>query len=270
MIALTGVARAAGAAAMAHYGRAASVAKADSSPVTDADYASNAVLVDGIRRLCPGDAILSEESQDSPDRLVARRVWIVDPLDGTREFLAQNGEFSVMLGLVEDGEPVVGIVYLPAGDVLYSAWSGGGAWVERGDRRVALQREAMDGGSLRLVGSRSHADPLLTRMQAALGITDVLPCGSVGVKCGRIAEGSRDVYLHPVPYLKEWDTCAPEAILRAAGGEITDCRGDRLRYNKANPTQPHGIVACAPGALERVLMAIVPIYEASRAEGVGA
>jgi 3'(2'), 5'-bisphosphate nucleotidase len=89
----------------------------------------------------------------------------------------------------------------------------------------------------------------------ALGITDMEPCGSVGVKCGRIAEGRRDLYVHPVPYLKEWDTCAPEVILTEAGGHVSDCRGGPLRYNKSDPRQPHGIVACGPGGVDVVLAA---------------
>jgi 3'(2'), 5'-bisphosphate nucleotidase len=114
------------------------------------------------------------------------------------------------------------------------------------------------------VGSRSHAEPLVVRMQEALGIVDVEPCGSVGVKCSRIAEGRRDLYVHPVAFMKEWDTCAPEVILREAGGWVSDCRGERLRYNKPDPRQPHGILACAPGVAERVLPVARELYEASR------
>jgi 3'(2'), 5'-bisphosphate nucleotidase len=102
-------------------------------------------------------------------------------------------------------------------------------------------------------------------MQQALGITDVRPSGSVGVKCGLIAQGERDLYVHPVPYLKEWDTCAPEAILRQAGGDVTDCLGEPLRYNKPDPRQPHGIVACGPGLLDGVLATIRPVYRAAAA-----
>jgi 3'(2'), 5'-bisphosphate nucleotidase len=114
-----------------------------------------------------------------------------------------------------------------------------------------------------MVGSRSHPDPLLVRMQEALEITDVRPSGSVGVKCALIAERERDLYIHPVPYLKEWDTCAPEVILREAGGAVTDCTGAPLRYNKRDPVQPHGIVACAPGGMARVLGRVTRLYTAS-------
>jgi 3'(2'), 5'-bisphosphate nucleotidase len=257
-------ARAAGAAGMRFYGSALAVEKEGGSPVTEADHAANRVIVEALAAAFPEDAILSEESADSAARLTAGRVWIVDPLDGTREFLAQNGEFAVMIGLAVDGRAVLGAVYQPADDVLFAAAEGEGAWVRRGGRTAPLRCGAPADG-LRLVGSRSHPDPLLVRMQEALGITDVRPSGSVGVKCGLIATGERDLYVHPVPYLKEWDTCAPEAILREAGGSVTDCRGEPLRYNKPDPRQPHGIVACGPGLLDGVLATIRPVYEAAAA-----
>jgi len=258
-------ARAAGQAAMRFYGRARAVEKEGGSPVTEADHAANRVIVEALASAFPGDAILSEESADSAARLAAERVWIVDPLDGTREFLAQNGEFAVMIGLAVGGRAVLGAVYQPADDVLFAAAEGEGASITRGGETVPLRCGEPGAEGLRLVGSRSHPDPLLARMQEALGITDVRPSGSVGVKCGSIALGERDLYVHPVPYLKEWDTCAPEAILREAGGEVTDCRGEPLRYNKPDPRQPHGIVACGPGVLERVRIPIRRVYDAAAA-----
>ena len=263
------LARSAGAAAMQHYGTATSAAKADDSPVTAADHAANRVIVQGLREAFPEDAILSEESRDSEDRLGADRVWIVDPLDGTKEFLAQNGEFSIMIGFVVDGEPVVGVVYLPAIDVLFSAAAGEGAWRESAEGRERLVAPEAE-SPLRMIGSRSHSEPLLEEIREALGITDVAPCGSVGVKCSRIADGRRDLYVHPVPYLKEWDTCAPEVVLREAGGWVGDCLGDPLRYNKPDPRQPHGILATGRGARERALEVVRPLYQRERSDSAGA
>jgi 3'(2'), 5'-bisphosphate nucleotidase len=260
------IARNAGRAAMRFYGNAQAVAKEGGSPVTEADHAANEVIVAALADAFPGDAILSEESADSASRLSAERVWIVDPLDGTKEFLAQNGEFAIMIGLAIRGRAVLGVVYQPAGDVLFAAAEGQGATIQRGGgETVALRCGAPGADGLRLVGSRSHPDPLLVRMQEALGITDVRPSGSVGVKCGLIAQGERDLYVHPVPYLKEWDTCAPEAILREAGGQVTDCHGEPLRYNKPDPRQPLGIVACGPGLLDGVMETIGPVYRAATA-----
>ena len=242
------LARDAGAAAMAHYGRATAEWKHGGSPVTGADHAANRVIVDGLREAFEEDAVLSEESRDRPDRLQARRVWIVDPLDGTREFLSENGEFSIMIGLAIGGAAVLGVVYRPVGDRLYGAVAGAGAWVEEDGRRRVLE-PGPAGDRLRMVGSRSHDDPLIERIRVALGIDDVTPSGSVGLKCALLAEGERDVYVHPVPYLKEWDTCAPELLVRETGGTVTDCRGETLRYNKTDPRQPHGILALGPGAV---------------------
>ena len=258
------LAREAAGAALAFYGDATAEIKDGGSPVTEADRAANRVIVAGIREAFPDDAILSEESRDDRSRLDARRVWIVDPLDGTKEFLAQNGEFSIMIGLVVDGEPVLGVVYRPDGDVLYRAAAGEGAFAEDGGRTRKLAPPDVDMDALRMVGSRSHGDPLIDRMRDALGVTDVKPSGSVGLKCALIAEGLRDVYVHPVPYLKEWDTCAPEVILREAGGTVTDCLGTRLRYNKEDTRQPHGILATAPGVHGRVQDIIEPIYLAAQ------
>ncbi|MFW6331000.1 MAG: 3'(2'),5'-bisphosphate nucleotidase CysQ family protein [Gemmatimonadota bacterium] len=260
------LARAAGDAAMAFYGSASAEIKKGGSPVTEADHAANGVIVPGLREAFPDDAVLSEESRDDRSRLDARRVWIVDPLDGTKEFLAENGEFSIMIGLVVDGEPVVGVVYLPDGDTLYRAAAGAGAWVERDGRSERLEPAPARMDALRMVGSRSHADPLIDAMSDALGVADVRPSGSVGIKCALIAAGERDLYVHPVPYLKEWDTCAPEVILREAGGEVTDCRGDRLRYNKPDTRQPHGILGTGPGIHGRVLEIIAPLYHAAESE----
>jgi 3'(2'), 5'-bisphosphate nucleotidase len=258
------VAREAGHRILRYYGDEQHVLKAGGSPVTAADLDSNTYLVESISEAYAGEPVLAEESADSPVRLGAERLWVVDPLDGTREFLARNGEFSVMIGFVSSGEPTIGVVYLPARRLLYGAAQGMGAWVEgEGGGRRTLRCVPADPSRLRLVGSRSHPDALLGAMRQALHITDVQPSGSVGVKCALIAEGKRDLYIHPVPYLKEWDTCAPEVLLREAGGRVTDCLGEPLRYNKTDPVQTHGIVACAAEVHAEVMRVIVPLYESA-------
>ena len=262
------IAREAGEIALRFYGNVTAEYKDADSPVTAADRAANEYIVKALSEAYPGDAILSEESHDSLDRLSANRVWIVDPLDGTKEFMARNGEFCIMIGLAVAGEPVLGVVYAPDRDVLYSAALSEGAWVERAGIRDALFCPPFKGAALRLVTSRSHGDPLIDQMRTTLGITDVKICGSVGLKCGLIAEGERDLYVHPVPYLKEWDTCAPEIILREAGGTVTDCTGLPLRYNKAAPIQPRGILAAAPGVQDTVVRSLREVYQQSRSNYV--
>jgi 3'(2'), 5'-bisphosphate nucleotidase len=256
-------AREAGRRILRHYGSSSHETKAGGSPVTAADLDSNGYLVEAIGRSFPGEPVLAEESKDPVSRRGADALWIVDPLDGTKEFLARNGEFSVMIGWVSAGRPRVGVVYLPARGLLYAAGSGAGTWSELDGARRDLRCVPVRPGSLRMVGSRSHPDALLEEMRAALGIEDVRPSGSVGIKCALIAEGERDLYIHPVPYLKEWDTCAPELIVTEAGGVVTDCRGEALQYNKDSPSQPHGIVACGSDVHEAVLRVIKPLYDAA-------
>jgi 3'(2'), 5'-bisphosphate nucleotidase len=250
------LARAAGEATLSHFGNTLATVKAGGSPVTEADLLANRIIVDGLRRRFPAYGLLSEESRDSAGRLSHDRVWVVDPLDGTREFMAGIAEYSVMIGLAVEGAAVLGVVYCPADGVLYSGVVGEGAWEQRGGSQHALVMPDGSAARLRLVGSRSHPDERLVRIQAALGITDVRPSGSVGVKCALVARGECDVYVHPVPYLKEWDTCAPEAVLRGAGGVVTDCTGGGLRYNKPDPVQPAGIVATSYALLPSVLDAV--------------
>ena len=248
----------AGAAIMRFYGNAAHELKEGGSPVSAADHASNDVILAALREAFPGDAILSEETKDSPERLSSARVWIVDPLDGTKEFLAGIGEFAVMIALLVDGQLKVGVVYKPADDVLYYATAGGGAYrVTAGVTERLVCAPASD--AVRVVGSRSHADPLVAELCRRHAFTDVEPCGSVGLKCTRIAEGLRDLYLHPVPYMGEWDTAAPEIILAEAGGAVMDCRGEPLEYNKPNPRQPHGILAAHPALAKKILPTIAEL-----------
>ena len=247
------IARRAGATIMSYYGKAQVRTKAAGSPVTEADIAANRQIVQHLRRCFPDDGLLSEESRDSHERLSHERVWIIDPLDGTREFMAGIDEFAVMIGLAVNGSAVLGVVFCPAADLMFTGIIGTGAHLEHAGKRTALLAPPARQSAPRLVGSRSHPDPLLQRIQQQLEITDVRPSGSVGVKCGLIARGECDLYVHPVPYLKEWDTCAPEAVLRAAGGSVSDCDGRALQYNKRDPVQPAGIVATAPGISPHVL-----------------
>lgn len=246
--------------------------KGEDNPVTAADHAANRAILACLREQAPGERVLSEEvfpAPGSPSELVhplssladsppdlahqpPPRLWVVDPLDGTKEFLARNGEFSTMVGLAERGRAILGAVYQPDPDRLYLGLVGAGAWAVADPRhrpavrRLKLAEEPVN--ALRLLLSRSHGDPAIDRLVARLGDVSVARSGSAGIKCARIALGEADLYVHPVPYLKEWDTCAPEAVLRGAGGRVTDCGGGRLEYGKPDPRQPRGIFAGRPEA----------------------
>ncbi|HEX9109081.1 MAG TPA: 3'(2'),5'-bisphosphate nucleotidase CysQ [Longimicrobiales bacterium] len=255
------LARAAGRALLRHYGSVTAMLKVGGTPVTIADRESSRILIQGLRRAFPHDAVLSEEEDGVLGAPRALRLWVVDPLDGTKEFLAQNGEFSVMLGLAVRGRGVLGVVYAPVSDTLWAGAEGVGAFVERGGVRRVLHRPAgVAPVPLRFVVSRSHPDPLVLELAERLGGGDLVPSGSVGLKCGLVAEGKSDVYVHPVPFMKSWDLCGPEVILREAGGSVTDCLGLPLRHRRTQPEQPHGIVACGPGLAQKVMGALAPLY----------
>ncbi len=166
--------------------------------------------------------------------------------------MARNGEFSIMVGLADNGAAVLGAVYQPAIDRLYLGLAAAAAWVvvdaqqNPVGERMSLSAGRAATARLRFVRSRSHPDPRLSRVEEALGDIETVISGSVGVKCALIARGEADLYVHPVPYLKEWDTCAPEAVLRGAGGRVGDCAGQALSYGKTDPRQTGGIFAAHP------------------------
>ena len=269
-----------GLAAMRHYGseRLAVSDKGINDPVTAADYAANRAILEVLQEKSPADPVLSEESPRPAEAGAdsVPRLWVVDPLDGTKEFIAQNGEFAVMVGLATDGRANVGALFQPDPGILYLGWSEGGAWAVPVSAQGAISRTAettllelggTPGGPIRFIRSRSHPDPLLSELERRLPEARTVLCGSVGVKCARIATDAADVYVHPVAFLKEWDTCAPEAVLRGAGGRVTDCAGEPLTYGKRDPRQPRGIFAAREqtwGALRPMVQEIAaPILGAS-------
>ncbi len=257
-------ARAGGRAVMEWYGRD-DLAIEDPTgrgPVTRADRAAQAAIARVLAERRPGEAVRSEEARDTPGAGGdAPRLWVVDPLDGTKEFIGRIPEFSVMIGLSVGGRARLGAVLQPVQDRLYLGVVGVGAWRLEAGEVVALDARGPAPERLRLVRSRSHPDARLTALESALGDTEVILSGSVGTKCARLAEGEADLYVHPVPYLREWDTCAPEAVLAGAGGAVTDCAGAPLEYGKVEPSQPGGIFAARPAARERAVPIVLRISQ---------
>jgi 3'(2'), 5'-bisphosphate nucleotidase len=206
--------------------------KDDRSPLTEADLASQRIIAAGLRAITPEIAMLGEESppQQFEHRREWRRLWLVDPLDGTREFVKRNGEFTVNIALVEDREPVLGVVYAPARALLYGAARGGGAFRRNADgSRTAIHTQAKAPAQLRILGSRSHGDAVLARMLDRLGEHEHISLGSA-LKFGLLAEGSGDLYVRRGP-TSEWDTAAGHAVVLEAGGWVVDLTGAPLRYN---------------------------------------
>ena len=240
------LAREAGRVILQHYSNGVAVefkGPGQADPVTQADKDANALIVDGLRQAFPKDAILAEESPLSAARHRHRRLWCIDPLDGTQEFIAHNGQFAVMIGLAVDGEARLGVIYQPTEDVLY--WGAGdAAYAERaGEKHRLMPSRRADPAEAVLMVSRSHRSKTVSRVANALAVAREEPLGSVGLKVARIAAGSGDLYISVSTSTREWDACAPEALLRAAGGLMTDVRGEPLRYNKPATHTPFGLLA---------------------------
>ncbi len=232
-------------------------------PVTEADRAANELIVSALRREFPEDGILAEESTDTERRLHKRRVWMIDPLDGTNGFIARDGDFAVQIGLAVEGEGVLGVVYQPLPGILFRASTGCGAWIERRGYSTVKARvsDRRDLKQMRLAASRSHRSPRMDRVIEALGVKEEVRRGSVGVKIGLIIENQCDLYVHLSPRTKQWDTCAPEVILREAGGRFTDLFGESLSYNSPDVQNRNGIVASNGAAHERVIKLLAPLLK---------
>jgi len=227
--------------------------KDPTEPVTEADRAVNAYLVRQLGHAFPLDGVLAEESKDDLSRLTRERVWMVDPLDGTAEFIAHNGEFVIMIGLAAAGSPVVGVVYQPIDDVMYGAALGAGAFVEEFGERTALHvSDVADLQRFRLVVSRSHRPPMVDTIMRRMNLRRERSIGSVGLKIGLIARGQAEFYVHPNPGTKEWDTCGPDAIIREAGGVMTDCWNRPIRYNRPDVVNRFGILASTGSRHEEI------------------
>jgi 3'(2'), 5'-bisphosphate nucleotidase len=231
--------------------------KGVNDPVTQADEHANAIIVEGLHAAFPDDFIVAEESPLPSASLTNGRVWYVDPLDGTKEFISRNGEFSIMIGLTIDARSSIGVVYWPTHDSLYAGLTDKAAWVEQnGTRHPLTAMQSKSPPHISLVASRSHRSPILSTIQDALPIQEEHPMGSVGLKIGYIAQGGADVYIEPGPYTKAWDACAPEAILRGAGGCFTDIHGHPIQYGLNNFRNLHGLVGSTHDCHQRVIQAL--------------
>jgi 3'-phosphoadenosine 5'-phosphosulfate (PAPS) 3'-phosphatase len=251
-------ARSAGRTVLDHYEQqsAATYTKRDGSVVTDADLAADSIIRQILTEAFPDDPILTEEGADNPRRLMSRRVWVVDPIDGTNQFVERTGEFEVLVALVMDGRPVAGAMYQPTTDLLISASLGGGAWIEQHGERSPLRFEPLeDGRAPRLMtsvwlGSPDNL-PFLEMVSAGIGsgpatvseigisVRRFLPPeraadSLIGYKVGGDVDGQTAAW--------EWDFAAADIVVHEAGGSMTDIRGELHRYNKPDPRNIGGIV----------------------------
>jgi 3'(2'), 5'-bisphosphate nucleotidase len=232
-------------------------------PVTAADHAANKFIVAELRRHFPDDGILSEEATDDQSRLSKSRVWLVDPMDGTKQFIEHLDEFAVMIGLAVNGKPELGVVFNPATNKMYYAATGLGAYLEEPLTTKRLHvATTSDPAKMAAAMSRSHHSPKVDLIKARLGITQQIQSGSVGLKVGLLAEGRAHVYVHLGAKTNQWDTCAPQVIIEAAGGKMTDRDGQPLQYNSAEIRNLNGVVASNgvihPRVIEEIKKAIAP------------
>jgi 3'(2'), 5'-bisphosphate nucleotidase len=265
---VTELAREAGAILLRHYHTPFLVeqkinANKELEEVTAADREANDLIVRRLAAEFPDDGILAEESADTERRLDKHRVWMIDPMDGTKNFIQRDGDFAVQIGLAVDGESVAGVVYQPVRDVLYRAARGGGSWIEAPDQNAARMSVSgvVDPHEMVLASSRSHRSPRMERVVSSFGFKDEVRRGSVGVKVGLITEQLADLYLHLSSRTKQWDTCAPEIILIEAGGRLTDLFGQPLTYNSVRVDNRNGIVATNGAAHKMVIENLAPLLK---------
>lgn len=265
------LARRAGEAALAYYGKPLRVEHKDEfdEPVTQADRAVNELIVRALREEFPEDGVLAEESVDTGRRIGRERAWMIDPIDGTKGFIAGTGDFCVQIGLAVGGRAALGILYAPATDVLYWAARGHGAWVVRptseADRSLKAGRLGVTGetelGRMRLAESRSHRGPRMESVVEVLGVRAEVRSHSVGIKVGLLVEKQADLYIHLSPKTKQWDTCAPEAVLAEAGGRMTDVFGGPMLYNTPDVLNRNGLVASNGAAHDEVIARLRPLFK---------
>lgn len=226
--------------------------KLDDSPLTEADLRADRVIRKRLEKHFPGVFILSEESVSDGVRK-AERFFLVDPLDGTREFLKRNGEFTVNIALVEEGQPVAGVVLAPALNELFYASQGQGAWKRDATGVRAIATSPYEGvGPLRVMGSRSHGGDKLAVWLAQLKGEHTFVAAGSSLKFCRIAEGQADIYPRFGP-TSQWDTAAAHAVLGVSGGAVTELQGAPLRYGLDRPVLNPEFVAVGQAAMLQLI-----------------
>lgn len=227
--------------------------KSDNSPITKADLVSNNIIKQVLQKT--GYHILTEEEIDNSDRLKEKILWIVDPLDGTSDFIDKTGEFTIMIALVKNKYPVLGAINWPFGNTIYLAQQGEGAfkfkdkWQKISTSTISNLKEA------RCVVSRHHVSKKENKLLERLGIKKFSNVGS-SLKVAKISEGEADVYFTFTDKMKEWDSCASNCILSEAGGIMTDMKGKSLTYNNESVSHKNGILAANKILHKRVLEVI--------------
>ena len=231
--------------------------KGSGDPVTKADRLASRFLIRGLRRRFPNDAIVSEEEPEDPGRCQKSRVWLIDPMDGTKEFIEHRGEFAVMIGLALEGAPVLGVVYHAVKEKLYCAAYGSGTILKEHGGVTSLRvSQETDPQRMTVALSRSHHSPVIDSICTRLHIARSIRSGSIGLKVGMICEGRAHLYLDMSVRTSLLDTCAPAALLQEAGGRMTDLKGMQLRYDSPELRNLNGFIASNGTIHDRIVEAV--------------
>jgi 3'(2'), 5'-bisphosphate nucleotidase len=233
--------------------------KPGDEPVTVADRLASELILAGLAASFPADPIISEEAVPPSGAFGSPRFWLVDPIDGTKDFIRGEDGYAVMIGLVCDGRPAMGVVYQPALDRLFYGTPEGAHVTYQGQTTPLAVSSVTAAADARLVASKSHRGNDIDRVKQRLGIADEINVGSVGVKLCIIAAGVRDLYVNPAAKTKAWDTCAPEAILVPAGGRLSDLFGAPIDYAK-ELAHHRGLVASNGRIHEEVVAKLTPLF----------
>jgi 3'(2'), 5'-bisphosphate nucleotidase len=235
--------------------------KGKNDPVTAADMAANQIIKEKLKGIFPDHAILTEEEPDTWDKTGYEWVWMIDPLDGTRDFIKANSEFVTMVGLTHLGEPTIGIVVEPTTGFELYACKGLGAyksWLSQRDKSSRVKMIDAPGlKNLRLAVSRSHRDPKVDEFIKLLSVQNEISSGSVGRKLGMVINGEADIYVHPARGTKLWDTCACEVIALESGGVLLSGTGEPISYLRpsGDVENHYGLLVCPTSILDKVVWA---------------
>ena len=235
--------------------------KGEDDPVTAADMAANQIIMETLKRNFPEHAILTEEEPVTWGKTGEEWVWMIDPLDGTKDFIKANGEFVTMVGLTHLGKPIIGVVVEPATGLEFYACKGFGAFKTKLSQRDTSSRVNIsatpDLKYLRLAVSRSHRDPKVDKFIELLNVQDEISSGSVGRKMALVIDGEADIYVHPAGGTKLWDTCACEIIASEAGGVLLSGTGEKISYRSPSGDMGnhYGLLLCSAKIRDTVIWA---------------
>ncbi len=217
--------------------------KSDNSPLTQADLLVHKELTHFIKTNFPGDSIISEEDDKIPSSYTSR-VWVIDPIDGTKDFVKKTGEFSIMIGLIQDNKPLFGLVYIPVTSICFSAKVGEGSYMTKNSKTTVLKVDNSD-SQITLVTSRNNFKEQDKKIVDQMDIARFKPMGSIGVKFSAIAYGDANLCFYSTPGLGIWDALPAHVILEEAGGYIFDRNGNTLVYDLQNRTMLEGVIGCS-------------------------